>query len=219
MGRASSFKQHYESGYSSDSLTTSAGGTQRAPSVQSREDEMKKWVVALVGTLIHHRCLVICPRMYLTSPFISQHFQADFVRFYFIACFRALSLRRVASLKTPIPSNPDSDVTNPAGHPPLPPLSLATGTRSRPSSRARPTAPSLPASRSFDAPSISRSNTPLSTAATQANSGTPPAEDSKPTQECFLSHCADTLPYQIRFIKCRTNFKQRAVAAEKLYCL
>ena len=192
MGRASSFKQHYESGYSSDSLTTSAGGTQRAPSVQSREDEMKKWVV---GTLIHHRCLVICPRnMYLSSPFISQHFQADFVTFYFTACFRALSLRRVASLKTPIPSNPDSDGTIPAaaGHPPLPPLSLATGTRSRPSSRARPTAPSLPASRSFDAPSISRSNTPLSTAATQANSGPPPAEDSKPTQECFLSHCAQT---------------------------
>ena len=197
MGRASSFKQHYESGYSSDSLTTSAGGTQRAPSVQSREDEMKKWVV---GTLTHYRCLVICPRnMYLTSPFISQHFQADFVPFHFIASFRALSLRRVASLKTPIPSNPDSDATAPsaAGHPPLPPLSLATGTRSRPSSRARPTAPSLPASRSFDAPSISRSNTPLSTAATQANSGTPPAEDSKPTQECFLSHCAQT-PYLIK---------------------
>ena len=44
MGRASSFKQHYESGYSSDSLATSggSGGQQRAPSVQSREDEMKK---------------------------------------------------------------------------------------------------------------------------------------------------------------------------------
>ena len=44
MGRASSFKQHYESGYSSDSLATSVGGPQRAPTVQSREDEMKKWV-------------------------------------------------------------------------------------------------------------------------------------------------------------------------------
>ena len=49
MGRASSFKQHYESGYSSDSLATSGGGgggagQQRPPSVQSREDEMKKYV-------------------------------------------------------------------------------------------------------------------------------------------------------------------------------
>ena len=101
---------------------------------------------------------------------------------------RALSLRRVASLKTPTPSHPDSEMTIhgsaiPGGHPPLPPLSLATGTRSRPSSRVRSTAPSLPASRSFDAPSISRSNTPLSAAATQQpNSGTPPADDSKPAQ-------------------------------------
>ena len=68
MGRASSFKQHYESGYSSDSLTTSVGGSQRAPSVQSREDEMKKWVV---GTLIIGALLFA----------LSQHFQASLMIF------------------------------------------------------------------------------------------------------------------------------------------